>query len=78
MKTRMSAYDPETRSVTVTFSDGTISHKRTVNACLDAEGYFDRKATAERVQEVARGVAVKIAAGVVTNPPKPERKRKAG
>jgi hypothetical protein len=59
------AFDPEKRSVPVTFTEGDVVHSRDVNACLDEAGDYDPQATSERVQEVAAGVAVKIALGVI-------------
>ena len=55
-----------TRSVSVTFTDGTITHQREVNVCFDADGNYDADATLVRIEEVARGVEQKIAAGVIT------------
>lgn len=57
-----------TRSVSVTFTDGTITHKREVNVCFDADGAYDAEATLVRIEEVARGVEQKIAAGVISAP----------
>lgn len=56
------------RDIKVSFTDGTITHERTVNVCYDADGNYDESATDERIQEVANGVAHKIAVGVITNP----------
>jgi hypothetical protein len=53
MKTRISAYDPETRTVSVHFRKGSIVHRRSVNACLDEGGVYDRKAT-----KALRGVSL--------------------
>ena len=55
-----------TRSISVTFTNGTITHQREVNVCLDAEGAYDHEATLARIGEVARGVEQKIAAGVIS------------
>lgn len=55
-----------TRSISVTFINGTITHQREVNVCLDAEGAYDHEATLARIEEVARGVEQKIAAGVIS------------
>lgn len=57
-----------TRSVSVTFTDGTITHQREVNVCFDADGAYDADATLVRIEEVARGVEQKIAAGVISAP----------
>jgi len=66
-------FDPDTRSVPVTFISGEIVHKRSVNAVLKDDGSYDQAATQARVDDVARGVAAKIALGVITNPqPEPE------
>jgi hypothetical protein len=73
MQISIGKYDLASRSVPVTFTGegpaGDVTHSRRVNAVLTAAGRYDRKATAARVEEVARGVAAKIAAGVITNPP---------
>ena len=45
---------------------------RGVNACHTAAGDFDAAATADRVDDVARGVAVKIGAGAIVNAPEPD------
>jgi hypothetical protein len=76
MQTTIGAFDAATKSVPVTFvhdapSGETITHDRAVNACLDESGSYDAEATTARVEEVARGVAVKIAVGAITNPPPP-------
>lgn len=57
-----------TRSISVTFTDGTITHQREVNVCFDADGAYDADATLARIEEVARGVEQKIAAGVISAP----------
>lgn len=57
--------DETTRQVAVRFRDAGVTHDRRINACYDADGQYDEQATAARVQEVARGVAVKIALGVI-------------
>ena len=57
-----------TRSVSVTFTDGAITHQREVNVCFDSEGNYDEEATMVRIGEVARGVEQKIAAGVISAP----------
>jgi hypothetical protein len=65
MKTTIGAYDPDTRTVPVTFVYAGVTHKRPVNAVLDEAGSYDRKATKARVDEVARGVAHKIQIGAI-------------
>jgi len=60
-------FDPDTRAVPVTFTSGEIVHKRRVNAVLKDDGSYDKAATKSRVEDVARGVAHKIALGVITN-----------
>lgn len=57
-----------TRSISVTFTKGTITHQREVNVCFDADGAYDADATLVRIGEVARGVEQKIAAGVISAP----------
>lgn len=61
-------FDAETGTVPATFNHAGVLHQRTVNAVLDEEGEFDVAGTAARIQEVARGVAEKIALGVIRNP----------
>ncbi|HEY4544872.1 MAG TPA: hypothetical protein VIG90_00405 [Pedomonas sp.] len=70
---QIGAYDAGTRTVPVTFTQGEIVHQRSVNACLDEAGEYDAEATEARVEEVARGVAQKIALGVIkAAEPEPE------
>lgn len=69
MKYCIGKFDAGTRSVPVTFEHAGVKHRRAVNACLTEAGGYDRKATAERVGQVASGVEHKIDLGVVTNPP---------
>lgn len=52
-------------TVMVTFTDGTITHERSVNAVY-TDGIYDAEATETRVGEVALGVETKIALGVIT------------
>ena len=66
--TKIGKYDPETRSVPVTFTSGEIVHKRSVNAVVKDDGSYDSAGTKARVEDVASGVAHKIAAGVITVP----------
>lgn len=56
-------------TVNVTFEHAGVTHTRDVNACFNAKGKYDAKATEARINDVAAGVAVKIAAGAITNPP---------
>lgn len=70
MQTDIGPYDPETRQVPVTFTAGKLVHKRTINACLK-DGDYDQAATADRVAQVARGVAVKMDLGVIIDRPEP-------
>lgn len=65
MRTYIRAFDPETRTVPVTFTHAGQVHRRTVNAVLDAAGNYDREATRARVAEVARGVADKMDANLL-------------
>ena len=53
--------------VEVTFTDGTITHTRSVNAVF-VDGVYDADATEVRVSEVGAGVEHKIAAGVISIP----------
>lgn len=71
MRITIGDYNPESIAVPVTFETDTVTHERTVNACLDGAGNYDPAATAERVSEVARGVARKIELGAIVNPPAP-------
>ena len=52
-------------TIMVTFTDGTITHRRSVNAVY-VNGSYDADATEARVSEVAAGVENKIAVGVIT------------
>lgn len=54
------------RDIKVRFTDGTITHERTVNVCYDSEGAYDETATDTRIGEVAAGVENKIAAGAIS------------
>ncbi|MBB5985316.1 hypothetical protein [Sphingobium lignivorans] len=65
IKHKIGAFNPETGTVPVTFTEGNIKHSRSVNAVLKAGGSYDRLATKARVDDVARGVSAKIAAGVI-------------
>lgn len=69
MDTQIGGFDPDTKSVPVTFTAGEIVYERRVNACLDEHGGYDAEATATRVAQVAQGVAVKIGLGVVKAAP---------
>ena len=69
MKIEIGAYDAERRTVAATFADQGITHRRDVNACHAPDGSYDAAATAARIESVAAGVAVKIAAGAIVNPP---------
>ena len=53
--------------VEVTFTDGTITHVRAVNAVF-VDGVYDADATEVRVGEVGAGVEHKISAGVIMEP----------
>lgn len=68
LTTKIGAFNADNRSVRVTFTSGEVVHKRDVNAVLKADGSYDKAATKARVEEVAMGVAHKIAAGVITVP----------
>lgn len=69
MKIQIGKYDRATHTVAVTFTSGEIVHKRDVNAVLTASGKYDAKATAARVDDVANGVAHKIAIGAIKPQP---------
>jgi hypothetical protein len=68
LTTTIGAYDAEKRTVPVTFTSGAIRHTREVNAVLDEGGAYDKAATRARVEQVALGVAHKIALGVIAEP----------
>ncbi|WP_277978633.1 hypothetical protein [Sphingomonas phyllosphaerae] len=65
MKIIIGTDEPATRTVAVVFEQDGVRHERPVNACLDAGDGYDAAVTATRVDEVARGVAHKIALGVI-------------
>lgn len=69
MQIRIGKFDPDTRTVSVTFTSGGVKHDRAVNAVLKGDGSYDKAGTKARVDEVAQGVAHKIGLGVITNPP---------
>ena len=72
MDYRIGKYDPQTKSVPVTFKHAGVTHSRSVNACLKVDGSYDQKATKVRVREVADGVETKIEIGAIENPPPAE------
>lgn len=69
MEIEIGTYNKEQRTVPVTFRQGSVVHERQVNACHDESGTYDAAATAQRIEEVARGVATKIALGIITAAP---------
>lgn len=69
MEIKIGTYNEEQRSVAVTFRQSNVVHERQVNACHDESGAYDASATSQRIEEVARGVANKIALGVITAAP---------
>lgn len=71
LTTAIGPYDPEKRTVPVTFTLGAIVHTRDVNACL-LEGAYHADSTIARVADVARGVAAKIAVGAIVAETAPE------
>lgn len=66
LKISIGTFEADTRAVPVIFTSGEIEHKRNVNAVVKTDGSYDRVATKARVDEVALGVAHKIALGVIT------------
>lgn len=72
MEIKVNGYNADTRTVSVTFDHKGVTHTRDVNACHDGDGGYDEAATAARLEEVATGVAAKIAAGAISNPPAAE------
>jgi len=59
------APEGDARIVGVMFTDGVVTHNRSVNAVF-TDGAYDADATEERVCEVARGVENKIACGAIS------------
>lgn len=66
MKTYPGSFNPETRTVPVTFKSGNVTTRRTINAVVDADGNYDREATKEIIEQQAAGVAEKIRLGVIS------------
>lgn len=66
MKVTTGKFDPATNTVPVTFKMDGVTHRRSINAVLDADGAYDRKATRELIDAQARGVAYKISRGILT------------
>ncbi len=66
MKVFPGKFDPETRTVPVTFKHDGIVHRRTINAVVDADGNYDRSATKIIIEQQALGVAEKIRLGVIS------------
>jgi|TARA_B110000908_G_C10212153_1_gene430805 lipopolysaccharide export system protein LptC len=58
--------------VTFTSDSPAIVYQRDVNAVFDENGIYDFDLTAQRVNEVALGVAEKIALGVIVAPAEEE------
>ena len=54
------------RDMEIEFTDGTITHRRMINVCYDADGEYDEAATDIRIGEMAAGVENKIALGVIS------------
>jgi len=65
MKINIGKFDPATRTVPVTFTEGGKVHRRPVNAVLDEAGEYDRKGTRARAEEVGAGVSRKFALGLL-------------
>lgn len=54
------------RDIKVTFTDGTVTHSRTVNVSFEEDGTtYDEAATDAVIVQVGAGVAHKIAMGVI-------------
>ncbi len=64
MKTKIGALDKASVTVDVLFTKGERSLRRAVNAVMTDAGDYDRAATKARVEDVARGVAAKMEAGL--------------
>lgn len=65
MDIKIGDVDATTKTVSVTFTEGSVTHTRPVNACYDDAGAYDADATTSRVNAVALGVANKIALGII-------------
>lgn len=65
LTTKIGRYDAFSASVEVVFTSGDLVHQRNVNAVLNAQGKYDKAATALRVADVARGVHEKMKLGVI-------------
>ena len=54
--------------VLFTYKDKTpnVKHERMVNVVLDADGKYDETAMKERLDQVAMGIANKVACGVIS------------
>lgn len=65
MNITIGKFDRATGTVPVTFEENGKSHSRNVNAVIGEGGKYDRTATKARVMEVAQGVAIKFAAGLI-------------
>ncbi|MCW2405266.1 hypothetical protein M2336_001895 [Sphingobium sp. B1D7B] len=66
MKISIGAFNADTNEVPVTLTIDGAKYQRNVRAVLKDDGSYDRAATKNRVEEVARGYPAKIAAGVVS------------
>ena len=55
----------DSKVVEVAFTDGTVTHNRSVNAVF-TDNTYDADATEVRVSEVGRGVETKIAVGAIS------------
>lgn len=65
MKITIGKLDASTGTVRVRFEQGELRHERAVNAVIGEDGKHDRKATVQRVDQVAEGVAHKFALGLL-------------
>jgi len=54
------------KDIEVEFTQGSITHTRTVNVCYNSEGNYDEAATDARISEIAIGVENKIASGAIS------------
>lgn len=71
MKITKGKFDPTTRIIPVTFAEGAIRHTRAINAVVKDDGSLDKEATQAIIEDQARGVAYKIAIGVIRAEPPP-------
>jgi hypothetical protein len=77
MTTTIADYVEGSDTVSVTFTQGTVVFTRDVNIVKDSAGAYSPEDTADRVAQVAIGVAHKIAIGVIPTPTPKEATQEA-